>query len=167
MSPHGLRESRKHPGETFPWIEPSNAFDGENGMLSGASLQTPPRIWENSLQTHIKGGPNVSKTVRFVTILAVLMSLVLAAPAFADSYKRSLTLDSPAKLGGTEIKPGEYRIEFDGTKVVVKDGKKVLAEAPAEWVETKNEVQGDTVVIDGGVITEIRIEGRKRVIKIH
>ncbi|MCL4523946.1 MAG: hypothetical protein M1453_05700 [Acidobacteria bacterium] len=109
----------------------------------------------------------MSKMVRFVTFLAVLMSLALAAPAFADSYKRSLTLDSPAKLGGTEIKAGEYRIEFDGTKVMVKDGKKVLAEAPAEWVETKNAVQGDTVVIEGGVITEIRIEGRSRVIKIH
>ncbi len=106
------------------------------------------------------------KSMRTLQLIAVLLVLVLAVPVFADTYKRSLSLTDPAKLGGTEIKPGEYQLEFDGARVTVKKGRKVVAEAPAEWVDVKAEVRGDTVIIEKGTISEIRIEGRKRVIMI-
>lgn len=107
------------------------------------------------------------KTVRFFQIVAVVLALALAAaPVFADAYKRSLTLNEPAKLGGIELKPGDYTIQFDGSKVTVKQGNKVLAEAAAEWVETDWKAPGNTVVIDDGTIAEFRIEGKKRVIKV-
>lgn len=106
------------------------------------------------------------KTVRMLQVMAVLLALALAVPAFADTYKRNLTLADPAKLGSTELKPGDYTLQFDGSKITLKQGKKVIAEAPAEWVDVKFEVRGDTVIIDKGVITEVRIEGKKRVIKV-
>jgi hypothetical protein len=108
----------------------------------------------------------VFKTVRFLQILAVLLGLALAAPAMADTISKSLTLYNPAKLGGTELKAGDYWMVFDGAKVTLTKGKKVVAEAKGEWVEVKSAVEGDSIVIDNGAIVEIRIGGRKRVIKI-
>jgi hypothetical protein len=108
----------------------------------------------------------VFKSARLFPIIAVVLTLALALPAVADTYKRSLTLNDPAKLGGTELKPGDYMLQFDGAKIVLKQGKKVIAEAAAEWVETKNSAGANTVVIDKGSITEVRIEGKKKVIKV-
>ncbi len=106
------------------------------------------------------------KPVRLLQIIAVVLALALAAPVFADSYLRTITLNEATKLGATDVKPGDYTLTFDGAKLVLKQGKKVVAEAAAEWVDSKYEIRGDTVVIDGGQITEIRIEGKKRVIKV-
>jgi hypothetical protein len=109
----------------------------------------------------------VFKTVRFMQILAVVLGLALAAPAMADSISKGLTLHNPAKLGGTELKAGDYWLVFDGAKVTLKKGKKVVAEAKGEWVDVKFDIQGDSIIVDNGAISEIRIGGRKRVIKIR
>ncbi len=136
-------------------------------MLSRDILQTPPRIWKISVQSHFKGDTNVFKTVRFLPILAVVLGLALAVPILADSFSRHYTLRDPAKLGGTQLKAGEYRVEFDGAKLTFKKGKDVVAEAQAEWVDVKLEAPGDSFVVDNGAIVEIRIAGRKRAIKIQ
>lgn len=107
------------------------------------------------------------KSVRFLQIIAVVLALALAAPVLADTISKSLSLREPAKLGGTELKAGEYWLVFDGAKLTLKKGKKVVAEAQAEWVDVKFEVRGDTFIVEKGAISEIRIEGRSRVIKIH
>jgi len=85
----------------------------------------------------------------------------------ADTFSKSLTLHDPAKLGGTELKAGDYWMVFDGAKVTLTKGKKVVAEAKGEWVEVKSKVEGDSIIIDNGAISEIRIGGHKRVIKVH
>ena len=40
-----------------------------------------------------------------------------------------------------------------------------MAEAKAGWVEAKSGVEGDSVVVDNGAISEIRSGGRKSMIK--
>jgi hypothetical protein len=135
-------------------------------MLSSESIQTLALFRKTPKQTYIEGDTHVYKTVRILQVIAVVLALALAVPAFADSYKRNLTLADPAKLGGTELKPGNYALQFDGSKITLKQGRKVVAEAAAEWVDVKFESRGDTVVIDKGVITEVRIEGKKRVIRV-
>lgn len=109
----------------------------------------------------------MSKTVRIIQILAVILGLALAIPAMADTISKGITLYNPTKLGGTELKAGDYWLLFDGAKVTIKKGKKVVAEAKAEWVEMKTASQGDAIIVDNGAISEIRIGGRKRVIKVH
>ncbi len=135
-------------------------------MLSRSSLQFPPRIWKTMELSHFKGETDVSKTVRYLKILAVILGLAMAIPAMADTLSKGITLYNPAKLGGTELKAGDYWLVFDGAKVTLKQGKKVVAEAKAEWVEVKTASQGDAIIVDNGAISEIRIGGRKRVIKI-
>jgi len=129
-------------------------------------IPDPPRIWKNSEQFHFKGDTDVFKSVRFLQILAVVLGLALAAPAMADTISKSLTLHNPAKLGGTELKAGDYWMVFDGAKVTLTKGKKVVAEAKGEWVEVKFGIERDSIIVDNGAISEIRIGGRKRVIKI-
>jgi hypothetical protein len=109
----------------------------------------------------------VFKTMRFLQILAVVLGLALALPVLADTFSKNLTLYTPAKLGGTELKAGDYWLVFDGAKLTLKKGKSIVAEAKGEWVEVKSAVEGDSIIIDNGAITEIRIAGRKRVIKVH
>jgi len=109
----------------------------------------------------------VSKTVRYLLFLAVILGLALAIPAVADTVSKGITLYNPAKLGGTELKAGNYWLLFDGAKVTLKQGKKVVAEAKAEWVDVTTASQGDAIIVDNGAISEIRMGGRKRVIKIQ
>ena len=108
----------------------------------------------------------MSKTMRYLLLLAVILGLALAMPAMADTLSKGITLYNPAKLGGTELKAGDYWLLFDGAKVTLKQGKKVVAEAKAEWVDVTTASQGDSIIVDNGAISEIRIGGRKRVIKV-
>lgn len=62
-----------------------------------------------------------------VTLLNVVLAVGLAGVAFSgETY--NVTLDKPAVFGKTELKAGEYKLEVNETKAVLK-GKKATAEA--------------------------------------
>jgi hypothetical protein len=84
-------------------------------------------------------------------------TFALAIASAASSYR--VTLFQPSKLGGTELKAGEYKIELKDNKAVVKDGKKVI-EADVK-VETADQKFSSTTVryTEGGKISEIRVGG--------
>ena len=109
----------------------------------------------------------MSKTVRYLLLLTAILGLALAIPAMADTLSKGITLYNPAKLGGAELKAGDYWLVFDGAKLMLKQGKKIVAEAKAEWVDVTTASRGDSIIMDNGTITEIRIGGRKRIIKIQ
>jgi hypothetical protein len=62
-------------------------------------------------------------------------TIALAIASAAASYK--VTLFQPSIIAGTELKPGQYKIEVDDNKAVVKSGKTVV-EADVK-VETADE----------------------------
>jgi len=109
----------------------------------------------------------VTKHARLSPLIAILVVLALVTPAFADTLVKNISLRQPAKLGAMELKPGDYRLEFDGAKVTLKKGAKVVAEAKGQWVDTKEKAPGDTFVVENGAISEVRVEGQSRVIKIQ
>lgn len=92
-----------------------------------------------------------------------LLSLTLAAAstmAYAKSY--SVTLFQPATVGSTDLKAGDYKIEVNDEKAVLKGGKST-AEANVK-VETNGEKFATTSVRyrneDGKYkIQEIRVGG--------
>ena len=47
-------------------------------------------------------------------ILAMSAALLLATGAFAAT-KASLELDDPVTLNGTTLKPGDYKVQWEGT----------------------------------------------------
>jgi hypothetical protein len=64
-------------------------------------------------------------------ILAFTSIALAIASAAAPSYR--IKLFQPSVIAGTELKPGEYKIELEGEKAVLKSGKNV--------VETKVKVE--------------------------
>ena len=87
-------------------------------------------------------------------------TIALAVVSAGANYK--LTLFQPSTINGTELKPGDYKIEFKDNKAVVKGSKNVV-EADAK-METGGEKFGSTSVrytsVDGKMkVQEIRLGG--------
>ena len=97
-----------------------------------------------------RAAPTVSRRVfgkekwssyEFATVsksLVMGLALLLASSAFAAT-KANLTLQNPTTVNGTKLKPGDYKLEWDGSgpnvEVSIMQGKKVLAKVPAKsWI---------------------------------
>lgn len=103
----------------------------------------------------------------FRTLMVCICVLALSLTVSAGTTTKHIELRETAKLGGKTLDKGMYRIDItDDGKITVKKGKEVLAEGTGKWVDTKTAAMGDTIVVDNGAITEVRIEGKKRVFQI-
>lgn len=95
------------------------------------------------------------------TLLA-FATLALGAAMAGESYR--VTLFQPSTINGTTLKPGEYKIELNGNKAVIKAGKETV-EADVR-VETAEQKFGSTSVryLSGNgtyKVEEIRLGGTK------
>ena len=61
----------------------------------------------------------------------LLTLFAIAGLAIAGEKAYTVNLYQPAILGGTELKAGEYRLELDGAKAVLRAGKSAV-EAPVK-----------------------------------
>jgi len=88
--------------------------------------------------------------------------LVVSAVASAKSF--SVTLFQPSVVGGAELQPGEYKLEWNESKVVIRNGKK-SAEAVVKAEATEQKFDSTSVRyenVDGKYrIQEIRLGGTK------
>jgi hypothetical protein len=101
-------------------------------------------------------------------MLCLTLFFALVLPASAGTVTKFMELRSAAQVGGKSLEPGTYRVDmYDDGKVTFKKGKELVAEAKGEWVDGKTKAPGDTFIIEGGAIKEIRIEGRSRVLMIR
>jgi hypothetical protein len=94
---------------------------------------------------------------RVVVFLCAILSFGLAAWASGKSYP--VTLHDAVIAGGTELSPGDYKLEVASDKAVLRKGK-VSTEAPVK-VETGNEKYEVTQV----VLT--RADGKAHIREIH
>jgi hypothetical protein len=95
----------------------------------------------------------------------VLPFFLVAGLAVASARSYTVNLFQPTMVGTTELKPGEYKIEVNDQKAVIRKGK-VQTESPVKVEE--GDTRFDTTVVryvnnpDGKVrIQEIRIGGTK------
>ena len=97
------------------------------------------------------------------------LALLLATSAFAAN-KGSLSVQEPLTINGTQLKPGDYKVEWDGNgpsvEVSITQGKKVIAKVPAHVVSLETPSPSDAAVVknngDGTKsLTEVRISGKK------
>jgi len=115
--------------------------------------------------------------MKFATISkSVLMAvaLLLASSAFAAS-KATLTLTNPATVSGTQLKPGDYRLEWDGSgpnvEVSIMQGKKVLAKVPAKVVDLSAPAQNSAAILKKGddgtaTLSGARFAGKKYALEV-
>ena len=75
-------------------------------------------------------------------VLIAFATVALAVASAAANYK--VTLFQPSVISGTELKPGDYKIEVNDNKVVVKNGK-TSVEAAVK-IETNGEKFNSTSV---------------------
>ena len=117
-----------------------------------------------------------SKMNGVLTILAALtLALSIAAHATpAKDAKSSVTpivktdlkLLSPATLGGTGLKAGEYSVTADDAHAKFVRNGKVIAEASVQWKDESAKPQNNSVVIDGNQIKEIHFGGKMKYVEI-
>jgi hypothetical protein len=115
--------------------------------------------------------------MKFATVsksLILGLALVLASSAFAAT-KASLTLQSAITVNGTMLKPGDYKLVWDGSgpevEVSIMQGKTVLAKLPAKVVDLKSPAANTAAVIrqngDGTYsLTAARFEGKKFALEV-
>jgi hypothetical protein len=82
--------------------------------------------------------------------LVVGFALVLVSSALAAT-KGNLELQSPTVVNGTQLKAGDYKLEWDGTgpdvQVSFLQGRKVVAKVPAKVVELKTKAAANSAII--------------------
>lgn len=77
-------------------------------------------------------------------IFGTLTFSSLVGIASAKSY--DITLDKPAMLGSTELKPGEYKVKLEGAEAVFTDARSAKSFSIPVKVETAEKKFGYTTV---------------------
>jgi hypothetical protein len=104
----------------------------------------------------------VKKFVVLFAILAIAMAFAGTVPVGKTSFR--ITLLQPSFVNGTELKPGEYKLNIGENKITLVQGK-VSVEAPAkiETVESKFDQTAIRYKAEGNKqnVAEIRLGGSK------
>jgi hypothetical protein len=105
-----------------------------------------------------------------VTKMIVLsLALLMSTSLFAAS-SGSLSLTAPVQLNGTQLKPGEYKVTWEGNgpdvTVSVMKGREVVATAPAHVKDLDKKFAADAAVLqknaDGSTsLNAVRFSGKK------
>jgi len=104
------------------------------------------------------------KTNSFVRSMALLAAIALAVPAFAKPFAKTISIAQTARLGKSELKAGEYRLQIDGTKATVQKGKQTIAESEGRWEDRSAKSNYDSVLVgENGQVKEVRFAGQTRV----
>jgi hypothetical protein len=104
------------------------------------------------------------KTNSFFRCIALLAALALTVPAFAKPFAKNINVTQNARLGKSELKAGEYRLQIEGTKATVQKGKQVVAESEGRWEDRSTKSSYDSLLIsESGQVKEVRFAGQTRV----
>ena len=95
-------------------------------------------------------------------IKKVLLSLTTFALVTASAASHRITLFQPSVVSGTELKPGDYKLEHSDSKVVISKGKQsVEAQVKVESGDSKFSATSVRYANAGGKyrVQEIRLGG--------
>jgi hypothetical protein len=117
-------------------------------------------------------GKEKGAAMKFATIsksLVLGLAVLTASSAFAAN-KGSLTLVSPATINGTQLKAGDYKLQWEGTgpavEVSIMKGNTVVAKVPGKVVDLSAPAQNNAAIVqksDSGpnTLAGARFEGKK------
>jgi hypothetical protein len=115
--------------------------------------------------------------MKFATVsknLVIGFALLLSASAFAAT-KANLQLSNPVLVNGTTLKPGDYKIQWEGStgnvELSIMQGKNVLAKVPARVIELQTPAGNDAAVTrknESGPNTlfGVRFQGKKLALEL-
>jgi hypothetical protein len=112
-------------------------------------------------------------------VLAVLatLALVLSIASHTTTAKDAKSTVTPivksdvklldtAKLGSSDLKPGDYSVTADDTHAKFSKGGKVIAEASIQWKDESSKAKYTTVVVESSQIKEIHFSGKMKYVEI-
>ena len=85
-------------------------------------------------------------------------TLALGVASAATSY--NVTFFEPVVVNGTTLKPGEYKVEVNDNKAIVKKGKTV-AESPVKVESNEAKYSRTAVRLAGTQVEEIHVGGTR------
>jgi len=104
------------------------------------------------------------KAKLFLRSIALLAVIALTVPAYAKPFAKTINVAQNAKLGKSELKAGEYRLEIEGSKATVQKGKQVVAESEGRWEDRSTKSPYDSLLVgENGQVKEVRFAGQARV----
>jgi hypothetical protein len=113
------------------------------------------------------------KLLKYTALLSTL-ALVFSLNCFARSNnERSVTISDPVQVGSTQLKPGTYKVEWQGTGPAVQvsflQGNKTLATVPGMLKTNDDQVTRDAIVTDttsshGSTLKEIDFHRQKEAV---
>jgi hypothetical protein len=111
------------------------------------------------------------KTSYFAAVLSLTCLLGFGGSAYAARNKaHSVEISDAVQIGGTKLKPGSYRVEWQGTgpavQVSFQQKGKTVVTVPGTLETTDDQVTRDAVVIeatsgDASILKEIRFGHQK------
>ena len=115
--------------------------------------------------------------MKFATVsksLVMGLALLLATSAFAAT-KGNVQFNNPVLVNGTTLKPGEYKVQWEGSgpnvELSIMQGKNVVAKVPAHVVDLQTPSANDAAVTrknDSGPnsLAGLRFQGKKFAIEL-
>jgi hypothetical protein len=95
-------------------------------------------------------------------LLLIFASLALTVASAADKTTYKVTLTQAASVNGTTLQPGDYKIQVEGEKAILKMGKTVV-EAPAKLETADHKFKATSIDYDSAKanpkISEIHFGG--------
>jgi hypothetical protein len=110
--------------------------------------------------------------MKFATVsksLVMGLALLLASSAFAAT-KANLQLNNPVTVNGTNLKPGDYKLQWEGSgpnvELSIVQGKNVVTKVPAHLVQLETPAANDAAVTRSNSsgpnsLAGIRFQGKK------
>lgn len=101
--------------------------------------------------------------------LVLGLALLMTTGAFAAN-KGSLQVSSTVTVSGKQLKPGDYKVSWEGTgpnvEVKITQGKELVATVPAHMVDLNRPSNDNALVVNNNSdgsrsISEIRFSGKK------
>ena len=103
----------------------------------------------------------------------LMLSLLTLSLAIANAA--TMTVSSPLWINGTQLKPGDYKVEWEGSgpevQVSILRGKNVIAKVPAKVVDLEKNAPNDAAVVktngDGSTtLAGLRFQGKKTALEL-
>jgi hypothetical protein len=106
--------------------------------------------------------------IRVRRCVAALALLALTVPAWARTYKETLSTDKDTTIGNMQLKAGSYDLSADSDKkdLQIWESGKIMGTVQGEWVKLPKKPQYSTVISDGNKITEVQFSGSDQAFQV-
>ncbi len=112
------------------------------------------------------------KSAKYLFLLAGIAMLLPLGVFAKDSNEGKFTISESVQVGSTQLKPGDYKVQWDGSgdavNVKILQGKKTVATTSAKLVNHDQASPYNAVILKdatgGKVINEIDFGNRKEVL---